>query len=420
MFVFFNIIYVIASIVIFPVLFIRGKWHKDFWTRCGLLPKGWGKEFDGQDVIWIHAVSVGEVLTVCGFIRKLNARFKHKTIVCSVVTTTGYALAQKRLSTVATIMYAPLDFSWVVKKYIRVIHPSLYIAAETEIWPNLYTALAQQNIAIVQVNGRISDKSFRGYKNLSFLFKSSLAAVQLFCMQSDRDAKRIKAIGARGEIVRTMGNLKFDGSVGSVESDQTLNLLLLSDPAFFVAGSTHPGEEEIACDVFRSVKDEFEGLRLIIVPRHIERVSDVVRVIAQQGFNPIKLSTFGGRALKDQDVLVVDTIGKLAQIYAHATLVFIGKTFCVGGGQNMIEPASFAKPTIVGPQTENFKDVMQLFLDDQAIIQVKTVEALKEKTQWLLSHREEAARIGARAQAVVRRNQGATDRCLDAVAAFIK
>jgi len=192
----------------------------------GFLPKGWRAAFEGQQTIWVHAVSVGEVLTVCGFIEKLQARFPSKKIVCSVVTRTGYALAQARLRDQAHVIYAPLDFSWVVKKYVHAIAPCVYIAAETEIWPNLYAALEECSIPVIQINGRISDKSFKGYKRLSFLFKSSLAAVKLCCMQSRQDAQRIISIGVAADRVQVLGNLKFDGQIASKASTaETASLL---------------------------------------------------------------------------------------------------------------------------------------------------------------------------------------------------
>lgn len=408
-----------GAFFLFPLLLLRGKWHKDFALRCGFLPKDWNLSFVGKQPIWIHAVSVGEVLTICGVVTQLKQRYPEKHIVCSVVTSTGYALARKRLGSLATIIYAPLDFSWVVKKYVAGIAPCIYIAAETEIWPNLYAAFSKRDIPIIQINGRISEKSFVNYKRLSFLFKATLKQVRLFCMQSERDAQRIKQLGALNESVCVLGNLKFDSSFGVQKNDDSVAALLKRKFSFFVAGSTHAGEEHLMCDLYRFLKKEQPSLRLVLVPRHIERVGDVIKVIEHNGLHAIKLSEPSLELINDQDVLVVDTIGKLTQLYAHATLVFIGKTFFVGGGQNMIEPAVFARPTIVGPRTENFKDVMQLFLDKQAMIQVNSIEELQKQAKWLLAHPEQATLMGEKAREVVLENQGASERTLKAIAAFI-
>ena len=418
MFIVYDIIFVIFAIIYFPYLVVRGKWHSGFKARFGRLDPAITGKLDGQERIWVHAVSVGEVLAVTDLVRRIKEKFPRHAIICSTVTKTGNQLAIEQLGDACTVIYAPLDFSWVVRKFISTIKPGIYISTETEIWPNLYTALHKNGIAIIQVNGRISDRAYRGYSRVRFLTKRVLACVDMFCMQSPLDAERIERLGASSGTVRVVGNLKFD-SVSGVTEMRKEDLGFREDEDLFIAGSTHPGEEEMIVDAYRELTAEFPGLRLVIAPRHVERSDSLMSLIEKKGCHPVRFSEITDLARSSRDIVVVDTIGHLRDLYGLAKIVFIGKTLTVGGGQNMIESACLGKPTIVGPMTQNFKDVVNIFLRSDALVQVGSLEELLRETRDLLSDNERAKRIGEAARRTVERHQGATVKTLEVIAGFL-
>jgi len=284
---------------------------------------------------------------------------------------------------------------------------------ETEIWPNFYTMLHKKRVPVIQINGRISDNAFKGYKRVKFLTKRVLACVNLFYMQSSHDAERIKQLGAHAERVHVSGNLKFD----NVPENVTLRkeeLGFHGNEDVFIAGSTHPGEEDALIDVYKKLEKEFVDLRLVIAPRHIERTDEVIRLIEEKGYKAVRFSQINKGGGADKGIVVLDVIGHLRGIYGLAKIVFIGKTLTIGGGQNMIEPAFFGKPTIVGPLTQNFKSVMSVLLNAQALVQVNNAQELLAETRILLANPDRAKRMGAAAKQTVLKYQGATEKTVQA------
>ena len=414
MFIVYDILFILFALLYFPCLLMRGKWHSGFKMRFGHfddLPIG---KRESKSCLWIHAVSVGEVLAIVGLIEKIRELFPQYAIVCSTVTKTGNQLAQERLGNACTIIYAPLDFSWIVRKFIATINPKIYISTETEIWPNLYTALHEKNIPIIQINGRISDKAFKRYRRIQYMTKRVLGCVNVFCMQSLLDAQRIQELGASSEKVRVVGNLKFDNIPMTNEKCKE-DFGFRNDEDLLIAGSTHPGEEDILLDVYKTLFEEFSNLRLVIAPRHIERTDRIMQLIEKKGFRPVQFSQMNNDEKRAGSIVVIDTIGHLCNLYNLAKVVFIGKTLTVGGGQNMIESACLGKPTVVGPMTQNFKDVVNIFLKEEALIQVNNSEELLEKIRYLLANPEQAATIGEAARKTVEKYQGATSKTADAI-----
>lgn len=404
----YNIFFIIFAVIYTPVLIVRGKWHKRLYTR-------WGK-FDGATLtklregknIWIHAVSVGEVNAVANLIGQLKEKYTDINIVCTTVTITGYTIAQKQLEGVY-VHYAPFDLSWVVRRFIRAINPIVYIAAETEIWPNTYTQLHKAGVPIVIVNGRISDKAFDNYKMIRSITRKILGFVHCFCMQSEADKERIIALGASPDKVINVGNVKFDNGedvapLARAEIGYGINNQLL------IAGSTHRGEEEMLVDAYIARRNKYPELRLIVVPRHVERADEICEMIKSKDLEPVKYSALNGQHLIDHHVLVVDQIGHLNQLYREATLVFVGKSLIDGGGQNIIEPARFGKPIIVGPYVQNFKFIVDTFLENNALIQVQNKEELINQMELLLNDANQLYQLGEAAKRVVDQNQGATDK----------
>jgi 3-deoxy-D-manno-octulosonic-acid transferase len=406
----FDLVFLLYSILYFPYLLITGRWHADFPQRFGFFSEDLKARFNhrGRN-IWVHAVSVGEVVLAEGFINRLRDRWPGCVIVLSVTTKTGYELAQKRLSESAIVIAAPLDFSLSVLSFIRHINPKFYVAIETEIWPNLFGFLHAKQIPIAIINGRISDRSIGRYRMIKALLKSILSKVGVFAMQSQLDAERIKELGAPYTKVHTTGNLKFDDV-----KDGLAESLGFAPQPLWIAGSTHPGEEQIILDVFKKLS----GWSLIIAPRHVERVEEVMHLITQAGFKAFKFSERKGAGSSDE-VVVVDTIGQLRNLYASASLVFVGKSLCVGGGHNVIEPAVFAKPIVIGPMTENFRDIVACFKAEDAIIQANDILEFENTILNLSLNKDKREILGARARDVVNKNQGASARTLELIRPWV-
>ena len=281
-----------------------------------------------------------------------------------------------------------------------------------------FLVLQKKEVPIVLINGRISDKSFSRYKKIKFLIAPILKRVSKFSMQSSIDLERIVSMGADSGNVEVVGNLKFE-TAASINMEASTSKLT-NTYQYFIAGSTHPKEEELLCGVYQKLLQDFPDLRLVIVPRHVERTEEVVSLLGSLDFNTVLYSEYK----KDDEILgdsiiVVDSIGQLRLLYASATVVFIGKTLHGQGGQNMIEPAAFARPVIVGPNTQNFRDVMELFLREKAIIQVKDEAELYEQAKALMKDAVLRDQIGKRAQDVVINAQGAKDRTMEIVEEYL-
>ena len=424
----YDFLFLILAIGFLPYLVLRKKFHRGFGMRLGFFPaaiENLLREKAQQPSIWIHAVSVGEVAAIAGLLGRIKKKFPDYRIVLTTVTTTGYSLAVSQLKEVDTVVFAPVDFSFVVQKYIRLIRPRIYIAAETEIWPNLFRALSKNAVPIVLVNGRISDQAFPWYFRGRFLFKKILEGVSIFCMQSQVDAKRIVKLGIPAQKVMVVGNLKFD-DLPSVQEFQLkdfgfIDLCTTNDKkneTIWIAGSTHPGEEEIVLKIFKSLTAQFGDLRLIIAPRHIERTNEVANLIVKFGFQPMKLSELsskGSTEMDNQKVILVDTIGQLKSLYSLSRIVFVGKSLAVGGGQNIIEPAFFGNAVVVGPLMQNFREIVEVFLKDQAVLQVKDAKELEERMKFLLDHPAQRDLLGQAAQKVIEKYRGATDQSLTVI-----
>ncbi len=415
MFIIFNIIY----ILIFPFFALhmafKGKWHDGMTFRLGNIPESFRRQLSDKPKIWIHAVSAGEVLAVVEFIKRLSVQYPDHQVICSTVTRTGFELAQANLKNTALVMYAPIDFSWVAKKFVDAIRPNIYISAETELWPNLYRCLSERQVPIVLINGRISDKSFKNYGLAKFLIQPALRAVRVFAMQTEEDARRIIMLGADPLKVQTVGNLKFD-TVNFSAVDHSYDSW--SRERIFLAGSTHPGEEEIVLDAFERLRVQWPDFRLMIVPRHIERADSVIRLLKERNLQALKLSGVKGD-WPENSVIVVDEMGKLRHLYKISSAVFIGKTFKAGGGQNMIEPLAFGKPTFVGPLTQNFKDVVNIFLRAGVLFCVQRPEQLAETMTNVLNDASALERIRIDASDVIRSHQGSTGKLMEIMRAFL-
>ena len=396
---------------------INKRFRAGLLHRFGFIPAKTGK----KPCIWIHCASVGEVLTAKTLIKSIEKEFDGFEIALSVNTNTGFSVAKKYFEG-KMIFYFPLDLSWVVDKAFNRIKPQLILLIELEIWPNFITAAAKKQIPVVLVNARISAKSAKWYRlfcRISGTFlKSLLRKENLFCARTQADAFRLKELGISETQIKVTGNMKYDNIVTDISANTRERLLKLfeieADEKVIVCGSTFEGEEIILLRVFKNLCVKFGKLRLIIAPRHIERVPDIIKQIASLGFGYAKKSSLDkgkkGAGYKGHPIIVVDTVGELSTIYSIADCVFVGRSLIPHGGQNMVEPAGLSKPVIVGPHTFNFKEEVDLLKEADAILIVKDEHSLSKAITYLLEHPEESGEIGRRAQLAVTKQMGVVNR----------
>lgn len=389
-----------------PFYALRGKVHSDILARLSFFKKDFFKELEGHDVIWIHAVSVGEARAAESLIVLIRRHWPQKKIAISTVTPTGYAIAKKALQNDEMVFYAPLDISFVVRRLLKMIKPSLLIIMETELWPNLIRLTKGAGVPVVIVNGRISDRSYRRYKRIRLFLKYILRKVDLFCMQNKEAAERIMALGALRRRVEVTGNIKFDISANLKESPYVEALKKhLQDCLLCIAGSTHDNEEEFLVQIYKSLRKDFPRLRFLIAPRHPERIDKIRRMIKLAGLDPLNLSQAG--SFSSSQVMLVDTIGDLSALYRLCDIAFVGGSLVKKGGHNPIEPALFAKAILFGKNMDNFKEIRDVFITAGAAIEVENAENLEYELRQLLQDASRRETLGLRAKEILDKNKGA-------------
>jgi 3-deoxy-D-manno-octulosonic-acid transferase len=373
-------------------------------------------------VIWIHAVSLGEVVAVIPLVNELHRRHSEYRLVVSTVTETGREAVEQRLAGVADHCYAPLDFPWVVSRFIDRLQPRLYLFVETELWPNLLWRLRRRGVPTALVNGRLSTRSFerQQWGPVRSLYRSMLQTLSLCLMQSDRDVDRIIALGAEASRVRRTGNIKFDQPVPAVvRGGMTRSSLgLQAKDRLFVAGSTHPGEEETLVECYLALVKQCPSAVLLLAPRHIERVESVEAMIRARGLAVQRRSTIGqADALPPAGprVLLLDSRGELPAIYREAVVAFVGGTLVPIGGHNLLEPAQWAKPVLFGPHTDHCAEIAELLIQAGGGYRVSHREDLTRQVIALFSDDEQRERMGRSARLMVEQNQGALEQTLEAI-----
>jgi 3-deoxy-D-manno-octulosonic-acid transferase len=390
--------------------------------RQGKYRDGWGAKFFGlvpprtgqRPCVWLHAVSVGEVNLLQPILAELGQRQPTWECVISTTTRTGFALARKKYAGYQ-VFYCPLDFSWAVRQALRRIRPAVLVLAELELWPNLIRAARQYGAAVAVINGRLSDKSFRGYQWIRPLVRRSLERINLVAVQNETYAERFRALGARPPSVHVTGSIKFDGAQTERDNPATTRLRQLwsvPDDAFvLLAGSTQDPEEQMAVDTFRELLRQRPDARLIVVPRHPERFDEVAQMLDRTGLawqRRSRLEESPGSA--PAHVLLVDVVGELGAWWGLATVGFVGGSMGSRGGQNMIEPAGYGVAVCFGPHTWNFRDVVVQLLQQQAAVVVHDQSELTAFVRRCLESPHSAQELGQRARQLVLAQQGAT-RC---------
>ncbi len=375
----------------------------------------------GRPVVWIHAVSVGEVLAIAPMVAMLEdphllttTEVGHREgyrVVVSTTTHTGQRLAREKFGA-ENVFYFPIDLGACIQPYLRALRPELVILAETEFWPNFLRLAAASGARVAVVNARISDRSYPRYLRFRGLLRTVLAPVELFLAQSEGDAERLRAVGAAAERVEVTGNLKFDAEppVESAAVTQLGEQLRAGGAPVLVAGSTVEEEEEHVLAAFRMVLVEYPAASLVLAPRHRERFDAVAKLMSLRGVRFVRRSA-PGAATKDLRgvVLLLDTLGELAAIYRYANIAFVGGSLVARGGHNILEPAFFARAILTGPYTENFRDILSCFEERRAVVRCST-KNLGITFLLLLREGQEREALGERAQQVLMEQRGATAR----------
>ena len=375
---------------------------------------------DGPSV-WIHAVSVGEVLTARVLVASIKKRFPAHRIFLSTTTATGRAVAERSVTGADGVFFAPFDWPTPVRKTLDRVRPALLVLVETEIWPNLIHEAHRRGVRVAIVNGRISPRSFARYRAVRGLLSRVLAEVDLFLMQSSPHADRARQIGAPPGRIRALGNLKYD-ALGEAPAPAELGRLLAGGEngrPLWVAGSTVAGEEPMVLEAFREVRARVPAARLLIAPRHPERFAEVAALVEAAGHRVERRSTLGPAGWEG-DVLVLDTLGELARVYALATVVFVGGSLMPAGGHNILEAAVAGKPVVVGPHMENFQEIADEFQAEGAVSVVLSADELGREVAGLLADPARRAALGGAARAIVDRNRGALARTVDALAELLR
>ena len=396
----------------------HGKYRRGFSERTGRVPDGL-RSASGQQVIWIHAVSVGEVLAVSGLVGQMRRYFRQYRVVVSTTTDTGQELARKRFGE-ENVFYFPMDFALAIRPYMRALRPELVVLAETEFWPNFLRIAHGSGARVAVANARISDRSWPRYQRFRWALRQVLANIDLFLAQTERDKARLESIGADAGRVHVSGNLKFDVSLpASPAIVETLRRSLSVEGAgpVLVCGSTVEDEEPPLLRAFENVRVSHPRAVMILAPRHPERFEAVASLLQQMGILAHRRSQWQGEPLAG-GVFLVDTIGELAALYALADVAFVGGSLVPRGGHNIIEPAQHGVAIVTGNHTENFRDIVGLFQSRDAVRIVGLAE-LPLVLMHLLDDDVERMALGRRARETILSQMGATSRTLEALQGLV-
>jgi 3-deoxy-D-manno-octulosonic-acid transferase len=409
----YDVAFVAAIVVASPYILYRlatsPRFRAGLVQRLGFVPR----RRSDRPGLWIHGVSAGETKTILPLLEKIEAR--HPDVECLISTTTlaGHQMAQK-LFRGKFVFYFPLDIGFIVKRVFRRIRPSFIILMELEIWPNLLYLADKWGAPVVIVNGRISERSYQGYKKWK-KFLPEMDRISLFSVQNNEYCDRLLGLDIAASKIKVTGNIKYDGIDTSGTHDAAgirEELRLSSKHRVFVAGSTHGGEEEALLDIYQGLSARHPDLRLVLAPRHIERVDDIVKACQKRNLRSIKRTTMDSEAglISNNEVLLLDTIGELDRVYAAADLVFVGGSLVPVGGHNMMEPAGKGKPVLFGPHIFNFTEDVALLERNGAAVKVEGPGMLEAWIERLLDDDHEAERLGKAARDAVARAKGATER----------
>ena len=423
----YNILFIIFFVLSSPYYFWRmrrrGNWLPGFGQRFAKYDASLKQALTNRHVIWLHAVSVGEVNLCTQLIRALEPRVPNLKIVVSTTTTTGMAELRRRLPTHVSKIYYPIDRRKFVSRALATINPKAIVLVEAEIWPNFLWRAKRLGIPVFLANARLSDRSYPRYKRFAFLFQPLFASLAGVGCQNEADAERLRAVGCRPEAVEVVGNLKFDAA--KLDEQRSLDVPAMlrqigvpADAQILVAGSTHDGEEIILAEMTKRLRAKFPKLFLVLVPRHFERCREIGQKLAARDvkfFWRSEFSKITSEPVGELECLLVNTTGELRFFYEHATVVFVGKSLTAIGGQNPIEPGALGKAMVFGPNMQNFADATRSFITQNGAVQVSNAAALESAVADLLADENRRAELGRNALKVVAENHGALDRTVEII-----
>jgi len=430
----YNILFFIVMILgfplIIPMVLISDKRRRTVLQRLGIarLPRELTRkrpDTSEKKRVWIHALSVGEVLSSIPLVKGLKMYSNTREIVFSASTKTGFDIAKQYLAnTVHSIFYFPYDLTFSVKHIVQRIDPAVVVIVETDIWPNFLFEMKKRQVPVILINARLSKKSFFGYKRLGLFAKQVFLNFFHICTQSLEDAGRFQELGVPFDRITITGNVKFDVThqiQGSQETDSLRQSMHIQNARkIFLAGSTHPGEESMLLDAFSRIKNQAGDLLLIVAPRNPERAGSVSRMFNSAGYSvglmkELKKISSGKRL----DVIIIDTMGLLKKLYAIADIAFIGGSLVNCGGHNPLEPAAFSKPIIFGHDMSDFADISRMLLDAKGAVRVKDAKDLYKALVSLMENDKRALEMGKNALGVLTANKGAVEKTIKVIKPYL-
>ncbi len=413
----YNALLILGFPFILCALLFKKRCRPGLLQRIGwVVPQGWSAQ---DHVLWVHAVSLGEVTAIVPFVTTIRQRYPALKIVVSTITETGREAVEQRLAGIATHCYLPLDYPWIVNRFINSLNPAGFLVVETELWPNLLRALSRRGIPSVILNGRLSSRSFIRYRWVRPFMRQVLANVSLGLLQSARDEQRFVELGASPDRMHHTGNMKFDLTINrDLTSRPSLRRSIFSlseDERLIIAGSTHPAEEEILLESYRAVSHACPNVVLVLAPRHIERSGDLVEIIRSFGFPVVRRSRLpetvqSGEVRPCPRVILLDTRGELAQAYGFAYMAFVGGTLVSVGGHNLLEPSAWGKPVCFGPHTDHCQEMADLLIESRGGICVRNGQELTETLVKGVQNQDWVSHMGRNARMVIDENRGVVEK----------
>lgn len=426
---FYTFLYIVGLIFYFPVFLFRVQWIKreklELKARLSLNLPPFGSS---QPCLWLHAVSVGEVFSLQRLVGQLRQRHPSWRIVVTSLTPSGVRLAREKLGGMAEVAIIPLDLPWCLNRFWQRLRPAVIGLVESEFWPNLLSLARKKSLPVVLINGRISDKSFRRIKLLRTFFLRLFKPVVVFLMQSEKDRQKLVEIGIKPEKISVIGNIKTDVTLPEWSEEEKIlwrqRLGLVAEDKLITAGSTHPGEEAIFFKALAAIRPLSPNLRLIIAPRHPERAAEVASLAASFSLHSVQWSSYRngteavGTSPQKWQVLIIDTLGDLPFFYSLADLTFVGGSLVARGGHNLLEPAFYSKPILVGPYMDNFAALTEIFLQGRAALRIRNEAELIEALSRIST--PEFSEMGKRAKEILQGLQGATKRTIEVLEGLIR
>ncbi|MCX4193624.1 lipid IV(A) 3-deoxy-D-manno-octulosonic acid transferase [Methylophaga sp. OBS1] len=412
-------LYSFVFILALPLIMLRLIWRG---SRASAYFKRWDERFGikpapsaEKPLLWVHAVSVGEVEAARPLVEALQTQYPSHQILITTMTPTGSARVTSLYGDRVLHCYLPYDLPFAVRRFLKSARPELGIIMETELWPNLIHYADALEIPMVLANARLSARSAAGYQKIAKLSQRMLQQFTLIAAQSQDDRQRFVALGADKESVHAVGNLKFEITLPAslTEEAEALRSIWGNRPVF-IAASTHEGEDEIILNASRKIRAEFPDLLLILVPRHPERFDKVAALSQRSGFKILRRSD-NGMCSRDIQVLVIDTMGELPLFYGTADIAFVGGSLVPRGGHNLLEPAALGRAVIIGPHYFNFSEISRQFLEAGAAVQIDSSESLADTVTDLLRNPQKRADMGQAGQNLIKHSQGASKRLLNLI-----